>query len=470
MPRRTRAPQEDLFNKFEGGLAQDSKERIEVPFWKILDNGWIRDKNEFHGRPHPHSYLGLTNPAGIAESHDNEPIVLANGSVYVNGVIKGSYTGSGPVSYDCALGKTVITAGGVPVIYDGTTVFAMSHTDVKSLALAYGPSKSRLFFVKNSDPSTLWFTTRGNWNDIGSTKTDEDGFDFKTEGGRIKGWESDILHVMEFQGDLMVFCRGGLYRLDFSAKEGLMYPVKHPVAKIEIWDVQPLRFPTGIYFVNRLGPHVYSIGDVGPFVAPIPIKKNRRALRTTLLESEARLGVDMARDLVYLRTRASEDLWVLHNEEDNIFSRWDIDVTDAKTIDGVVYMTNPNGVFTLEDQGDGQNYYDIRLRSGLLGFGNPFHLKRMESIGAIVRITEKSSYYLGFLPDRLSDATKVPTKRPKKYTGPENFDELVRLDEGTKWGFSIGAFDLVFRNYGEFILYDLYAQWWDKNERREDSA
>lgn len=461
---------ESEFNNFEGGLALDSKERIELPFWKILTNVWIRDKNELHGRPHTHSYLGLTNTAGIAETHDNKAVILANGGAYVNGVLKGSYTGPGPVSYDQSLGKTVITVGGIPIVWDGTAFTELVHTDVKCLALAYGPSKSRLFFVKNSEPRILWFTTRGNWNDLGTEKEDEDGFTFKTEGGRIKGWDSDILDVMEFQGDLLVFCRGGLFRLDFTAKNGIMYPVKRSVAKMEIWAVKPIRFPTGIYFANGLGLHFYTVGDTGPFVANIPLGRNRRTIRAELVEAEAHIGVDTARDLVYFQTRNTADTWILHPEEKNIFTRWNVLFEDAKTINGQVYLTDGDGAFLLQDDGDGQNSYDIRIRSGLLGFDNPFHLKRLRTIAVIVYMTEKSSYYIGFLPDRLDDSVKVPIKKPQKYTGPDNFSLLVRLDEGIKHGFSIGAFDMIFRNYGNFILHDLYAQWLDKSARREDSA
>ena len=461
----------DLFNNFEGGLAEDSKDRIEIPFWKILKNLRIRDKNEVHGRPHAHRYLGLSSGIGIASSHENTPIVLANGAVYVNGALKGSYTGSGPVSSDFSLGKTVITAGGAPFFWDGTTITALIHTNVKCLALAYGASKSRFFFVKNDDLRTLWFTTRGNWNDIGTIITDDLGnTDLKTEGGRYKGWASDIIDIMEFLGDLVVFTKKGVFRLDFTSKEGLMYPIKRKVADIDIWDVKPIRFSTGIYFLNKRGPQVYSIGETGPFVTPIPLEKNERAIQGELKESEASIGVDEARGLMLLKTSNTTDIWVLHVLEKGIYARWDLDFNDSKTIDGITYLTSSSGSFELKDQGDGQNFYDIIIRSGLNAFGSPILVKRMDTIGVLCHFSEKGSYFIGFLPDCLMDVNFVPTKFPKEYSGPRNIGRLIRLDESVKHPFEVGALHLIFRNYDEFILHDLYAVWISKDSRREDSA
>ena len=463
--------QRDFFNNFEGGVAEDARDRIEIPFWKILKNVRIRDKKELHGRPHAHSYLGLSSGQGIACSHELTPIILSNGAVYVDGMLKGSYTGSGDVSFDEALGKTVITAGGAPFVWDGSTITALVHTDVKAVALAYGASKSRLFFVKNSEPRIIYYTTRGNWNDVGTYITDSEGnADLKTEGGRIKGWSSDIVDILEFQGDLVVFTKKGVFRLVFSAKEGLMYPTKRLVANVDVWNVKPIRFPTGIYFLNQLGPYFYSIGETGPFVAPLPLQKNERAIQGELTESQASIGVDGARGLIFLKTANSADIWVMHTFENNVFTRWDLDFNDSKTINGKTYVTSSSGSFELKDQGDGQNYYDITIRSGLNSFGSLIINKRMNNIGLLAHFSEKGSYYIGFLADCLSDVNFVPTKFPRKYSGPKNIGRIIRLDESVKNPFEVGAFHPSFRNYDEFILHDLYAVWLDKDARREDSA
>lgn len=463
------------FNDFSGGVIEDSKDRLELPFWKRLDNLWIRDETEAHGRPHLHTYLGLTNPAGIAISHESTPIVLADGGVYINGALKGSYSGSGPVSYDYSREKSVFTAGGRPIVYDGSNCSLLVHENVKSLALAFGPSKSRLFFVKNTDPRTIWYTTR-NWNDIGTTETDEGGLEYITEGGRIRGWDSDIIDIMEFVGDLVVICRRGVYRLDFTTKEGLMYPVKRKVGDIEAWDVKPIRAPAAIYFLNHKGPAVYSIGETGPFVSQVSSRghaelgRNGRTIQRELVEGEAALGYDELRSLLFLKTKSDNRIWVLHLEEKSIFTRWDIDFKTILTIDGRVYLTNSAGVFEMKDEGDGQNGYTIILASGLLGFNSTITRKRMEGVGVLAYFSEKGQYHIGFLPDFLRDVNWIPTKFPRNYRGPYNLGGLCRIDEKIKYAFEIGAFRLSFKNYDTFILHDLFALWYDKDKKREAST
>lgn len=469
------APKREFFNDFSGGVVEDSKDRLELPFWKVLDNVWIRDKTEAHGRPHLHTYFGLTDPAGIAISHESTPIVLANGGVYIDGVLKGSYGGNGPVSFDYSREKSVFTAGSRPIVYNGITCSFLVHENVKSLALAFGPSKSRLFFVKSTDPRTIWYTTR-NWNDVGTVEEDEGGLEYMTEGGRIRGWDSDIIDIMEFVGDLIVICRRGVYRLDFTTKEGLMYPVKRKVGDIEAWDVKPIRAPAAIYFLNKKGPAVYSIGEAGPFVAQVSTQghrdlgRNGRTIQLELEESQARLGYDELRSLLFLKTKNDNRTWVLHLEEGSIFTRWDLDFQDIKTIDGRLYLTTEESVYELKDQGNGQDGYIITIASGLLGFSTVMTTKRMDGIGAVVYFSDKGQYHIGFLPNFLRKVNWPPTKFPRNYVGPYELGGLCRLDEKIKYSFELGAFRLTFKNYDAFILHDLFAKWYDKDMKREAST
>lgn len=369
-----------------GGIAPDEGIYARIPKWFELKNVWKNDK-ALWGRPHE---LGVfSGPiAGLVRTHTNELLVVTNLDLGAS---------PGRASFDHQRGITIYTTGDLPYVWNGETISTIDEPGTFAVVTAFGHNKAKLFLVQNTDRRTIRYSESGDYNDFGTLIADAKGInDEHTEGGRIKRFAHDIIDIMEFGNELVVFTRLAVYVISFDvdAKVGFVFTVRK-VDNVEVWDVKPRRFSQGILFLNSRGLWLYSIGQGGPFVAQVPMDNVERTVQRSLTESEACIGVDEQRGNYLLQPSMSSDTYIYSYGMKTWTSTWDIHFGDFIEVAGHIYSMAPDGsrVNKFDDFGDGETFYDIKLKSGLMELDGNAYRKRFLTMGMEVDSTDNPVWY-----------------------------------------------------------------------------
>lgn len=460
-----------VLNQWDAGIHQDSPDFSDPPVYRNLTNFWLNSKR-LQSRPHLLNTLTATNIKGIGVTHDNKLFVATDGLLYVDGANVGAISGTGELSYDYSKdssnnGLTIITIGSNPVIWNGSTVTTLSHTNVKALATGHGFNKRRLFFVKSNEPRTVYFTPPGGFDDIGTLITDSDGYDDGyTEGGRITGFISDVFDIQEFAGNIVAFARRGIVsiRADQTNDQGY-FPETSKTRDNEIWDVKTKRYDSGIIFLNGQGLNIYSIGETGPFTQRLNVAGNNRTITNQLIESEAVLGVDNIRKLFLLKPNYTDNTWVFHLNEEGIYTDWDIDFNSVATVDNKVYSSVSGEVYVWDDYGDGIASYSMSMRSGLTHLGSPQTRKRLKRVGADISFSRDLQYEIDMHPEKIKvDAPSYSTINAVRDDSDDvsTFKKIERYIGRSGRNYS---FEMNFVNKGLLSVDNVWIQWLNKTYR-----
>lgn len=460
-----------VLNGWEAGIHQDPPDFSDPPVFRNLTNFWLNSKR-LQSRPHLLSHLAAVNIKGLGVTHDNKLFVATDGLLYVDGGIAGAISGSGELSYDYSKdsggnGLTIITIGGNPVVWNGIAPITLSHTNVKAVATGHGFNKRRLFFIKSDEPRTVYFTPPGGFDDTGTLIIDSDGYnDGYTEGGRIRGFISDIFDIQEFAGNIVVFARRGIIsiRADQSNEAGY-FPETTKTRDNEIWDVKTKRYDSGILFLNGEGLYIYSIGETGPFTQRLNIAGNNRTITNQLVEAEAVLGVDNIRKLFLLRPNNADNVWVFHLNEEGIYTDWNMDFNSIVTINNKVYSSIPGEVYRWDDYGDGVTGYSMSMVSGLTHIGSPQTRKRIKRVGSDISFSRDLQYEIDMHPEKIKiDAPSYSTINALR----DDADDISTFKKIERYIGSSGrnySFQMNFINKGLLSVDNIWIQWLNKTYR-----
>lgn len=444
---------------FSDGQQPDT-EFPDLPAWYKLKNVWLDSSKKLHGRPHlVKASETYTNIQGLAYSHNNELICVADGIVYVNSQPVFTISGSGRVRHDVSRDRTIVTAGSTPIVIGESATYSLptSINNVTGVASFVGAAKFRLCFVRSDDPRTVWVTTIGNLTDIGTAITDPTSLginDEWTEAGPIKNLPYVIYDIAELNGRILVFCERSIYMVTPGYSEEGFDAEVMKVGDHEILNVPIVKQQGQIWFMTPYGPYRIFFQEGFPSISPIPMIGIERTILNNVIENECRIGVDTSRSLFFLKPKNSGPSYVSHLGHNGIWTEWDIPFIDIVEAGNKLYgcMVGDPHVYRFDDTATTDNPYEIILQTGLTDFGlTPPVRKRIKSVN--IKFSTNAQVQ-GFTD---AYATELPPpSAPIIYGNLETNIKQLESEIGVQG--ELLSLLIAFRTYGKFDLKSLFLK------------
>jgi outer membrane protein assembly factor BamB len=443
---------------FTGGYTPDYGSLVELPSWKKLYNCWLDSQKQLRGRPHL-KHAAFDGIAGIGITHDKKLVVVSNGTVYIDSIPVAGISGVSRLSFDYQINRTIISTGGKPVLWDGTTSTVIQRDNVFALATMGGAYKSRLYAVDTTDKKRIWASEALDPTDFAeSFLTDPRAIadDKKSTGGKFYGFSHDIIDIKEQEGKLIIFTEKAIYSLtdaiEQNAENMAYFPSLVMEVSIDVYTAKMAKMTKGILFPNSTGVYAY------PTVERIPMVGIERTIRKLLANAKCHISLDPVRRLIYLVTDDDNPTTFVFHVDFQVWTLWDIGIKDLVVIDDTIYIHATDDVlYTLEDNSfDGLIPYDITIQSGLASFGNASVRKRFKTLAIEINSEEKLDYFLDIATENI-DLDTVGMN--ELLQGTDRIDCYVGV-QGER-----GSISMIFTNYGEFRLSNAIVNYLEKIPR-----
>ena len=435
--------------RFESGQQPDFGETVSLPGWLKLSNLYYNSANEIRGRPHRVVQNSNSALNGLARSPKNTVLALADGNLYNGGSLVAAMGGSGDLVYAHMRDRTILAAGGNAYQLDeaGTTLSNLAHTNVYVVESGQGPFNDRVIYVSSTDKRQPYYSVWGLATDIGTLITATEANDEWTEGGYLNPVDYDIIDIHQFAGEWVIFTLQAIYRVTLNADEQGFNPRIIRQFDVNILDIRPWRFRTGILFWSDRGLMTYSIGENGPVIQDLNMTGVFRTITSQLVESEARLSSDESRSLFFIKpSNATTVTWV-YNLRRDAWTEWDFQIEHAVNVGANAYVGKyaDGDVYLLDDKDTGEaEPYDFTIQSGLYGFGDPILRKRWDTIGMSFHHTEILDLSIEVISEDIV-SSYVPIKQTYQ-------PEIARVEQKSNNSGRRGSILIIGTNRGEFTL------------------
>lgn len=448
-----------VVSDFSEGEYLDGDSYFNPPRWRKLENLYIDNGGFAHGRPHCIEHADFANNlAGLAIANDRDLLIAANDTLYKDISAINALPGTGPVKYDTTRDRTVITAGGKPLIVQGDTASILNQDNVYALATFQG-NKFRLGIVQSTNKRAFKVSTIGNVNDFGTLIIGSAFNDEYTEGITLYNLPYDIVDLVEYQGDFIFLTEGGLVKFRPGQGDTGFDMQGDMIRQIEVWDSRVLRYNNALYFSNSDGIWQYSASPQGDAVQKLPMKGMERTILGQMRNGEVRINVDMARGLLLVTPNMTDSITYVFHPEGGFWTHWDIPINDTVEIDGVTYVTlnNDTKVYTFTEDATVAEGYVLSFRGGLADFGQGRTRKRFMVLGAELQTATLSDYLMEIFVDNYPEITPPLIEVVSEIENPL---EVLLGDQGLR-----GSVTMLFKNRGKFVLNNAYVHMKLKPER-----